>query len=74
MRVLHVYRTYFPDPEGGLQEAIRQICRAIRPFGIEGTVFCLSPQPDPPRLETADGYVHGAAVLRRARFLRSRRA
>lgn len=57
MRVLHVYRTYFPDPEGGLQEAIRQICRAIRPFGIEGTVFCLSPQPDPARLETADGYV-----------------
>ena len=23
LRVLHVYRTYFPDPPGGLQEAIR---------------------------------------------------
>ncbi len=56
MRVLHVYRTYFPDPEGGLQEAIRQICRATRPFGIESSVFCLSPQPEPQRLES-DGFV-----------------
>jgi rhamnosyl/mannosyltransferase len=54
--VLHVYRTYFPDPEGGLQEAIRQICRAVRPFGIRSAVFCLSPQPDPTFLETEDGY------------------
>lgn len=56
MRVLHVYRTYFPDPEGGLQEAIRQIGRAVRPLGIDSTVFCLSPRPEPPRLET-DGFV-----------------
>jgi glycosyltransferase involved in cell wall biosynthesis len=47
MKVLHVYRTYFPDPEGGLQEAIRQICRAVEPHGIKSTVFCLSPQPEP---------------------------
>lgn len=47
MKVLHVYRTYFPDPPGGLQEAIRQICLATRPFGIESTVFTLSPQPEP---------------------------
>lgn len=57
MRVLHVYRTYFPDPEGGLQEAIRQICRSVRRFGVDSTVFCLSPQPYPPRLETEDGFI-----------------
>ncbi len=51
MRVLHVYRTYFPDPEGGLQEAIRQICRSVRPHGIDSSIFCLSPQPRPQRLE-----------------------
>lgn len=54
MRVLHVYRTYFPDPEGGLQEAIRQICRSVRPLGIESNIFCLSPQPVPQRLEIDD--------------------
>ena len=47
MRVLHVYRTYFPDPPGGLQEAIRQICLATKPFGVESTVFTLSPNPVP---------------------------
>lgn len=47
MNVLHVYRTYYPDPEGGLQEAIRQICSAVEPHGITSTVFCLSPQPKP---------------------------
>lgn len=58
MRVLHVYRTYFPDPQGGLQEAIRQICRNTRPFGVENRVFTLSPDPIPPVVarEEADVY------------------
>lgn len=47
MKVLHVYRTYFPDPQGGLQEAIRQICLALQPAGIESTIFTLSPNPHP---------------------------
>lgn len=47
MKVLHVYRTYFPDPPGGLQEAIRQICLGTREFGFEPSVMTLSPQPVP---------------------------
>ncbi len=47
MKVLHVYRTYFPDPPGGLQEATRQICLSTQAFGVENTVFTLSPNPDP---------------------------
>lgn len=47
MKVLHVYRTYFPDPPGGLQEAIRQICLATKAFGVESTIFTLSPNPQP---------------------------
>ncbi len=45
--VLHVYRTYFPDPTGGLQEAIRQIALATGAEGVANTIFTLSPQPDP---------------------------
>ncbi|MDD5321295.1 MAG: glycosyltransferase [Methylococcales bacterium] len=45
--VLHVYRTYFPDPPGGLQEAIRQIALATGAQGVNNTIFTLSPQPDP---------------------------
>lgn len=47
MKVLHIYRTYFPDPPGGLQEAIRQICLATKTFGIESKVFTLTPNPIP---------------------------
>jgi len=45
--VLHVYRTYFPDPPGGLQEAIRQIALATGAQGVTNTIFTLSPQPQP---------------------------
>lgn len=55
--VLHVYRTYFPDPPGGLQEAIRQICLATGPFDIENTVFALSPNPMPAELERPEARV-----------------
>lgn len=47
MKVLHVYRTYYPDPPGGLQEAIRQICLATKAYGVENTIFALSPCPEP---------------------------
>lgn len=47
MKVLHVYRTYYPDPPGGLQEAIRQICLAVQEHGVENTIFTLSPRPEP---------------------------
>ena len=46
MKVLHVYRTYFPDPPGGTQEAIRQICLSTQPYGVENTLFTLSPNPE----------------------------
>lgn len=47
MKVLHVYRTYYPDPPGGLQEAIRQICLTTKPYGVENTIYALSPRPEP---------------------------
>ncbi len=57
MRVLHVYRTYFPDPPGGLQEAIRQICLATRARGVEPRIFTLSPTPSPRDVEYPEARV-----------------
>ncbi len=54
MKVLHVYRTYFPDSQGGLEEVIRQICLAAGEHGITSRVFTLSDEPFPhtlPRVE-----------------------
>lgn len=57
-RVLQVYRTYFPEPQGGLQETIRQICHSTQTFGVEHRVFTLSPHPTPHVLSRAEAEVH----------------
>lgn len=57
LRVLHVYRTYFPDPPGGLQEAIRQICLATSKFDIEPRIFTLTPHPAPREINAPEGKV-----------------
>jgi glycosyltransferase involved in cell wall biosynthesis len=54
MKILHVYRTYFPDSQGGLEEVIRQICLAAGEHGVTSRVFTLSDEPYPhtlPRVE-----------------------
>lgn len=57
LRVLHVYRTYFPDPPGGLQEAIRQIALATQPFGIESRIFALTPSQVSVDVDRPEGVV-----------------
>ncbi|ALD89765.1 glycosyl transferase [Cupriavidus gilardii CR3] len=57
LRVLHVYRTYFPDPPGGLQEAIRQIALGCQPYGVESRIFTLSPKPAPSQIALPEGTV-----------------
>lgn len=57
MKVLHVYRTYFPDPPGGLQEAIRQIALATSAYRTESRIFALSPRPAPREIDRPEGRV-----------------
>jgi len=58
MRVLHVYRTYYPDPPGGLQEAIRQIALASSANGVESRIFTLSPDPLPSEIIRPEAHVY----------------
>lgn len=57
IKVLHVYRTYYPDPPGGLQEAIRQIVLSSAGFGVESRVFTLSPVPYPTEIDRPEARV-----------------
>lgn len=57
VRVLHVYRCYFPDPPGGVAEAIRQICLATSDHGIQSSVFTLSTNAKPALLRQPEGMV-----------------
>lgn len=51
MRVLHIYRTYFPETHGGVQEAIRQIALATGAEGVDNRIFSLARAPQPARLD-----------------------
>lgn len=55
IRVLHVYRTYFPDSYGGLEQVIRQIAQSTSHLQIDSRVFALSPSPVPAAVKV-DGH------------------
>ena len=56
-KVVHVYRTYFPDPPGGLQEAIRQIALSAKTEGVESQIFTLSQHQAPREIAMQEGLV-----------------
>lgn len=42
MRILHVYKTYYPDSYGGIEQVIYQLCHGCVQRGIESEVFTFS--------------------------------
>lgn len=46
MRVLHFYKTYYPDSVGGIEQVIRQLCVGTTRLGVTNTVLSLSRQKD----------------------------
>lgn len=55
MRILHFYKTAFPDTMGGVEQVIHQICQQSHRFGATCEVLALSPHPSPTVIEL-DGY------------------
>ena len=58
MKVLHFYRTYYPDSQGGLEEAIRQICLSTGPLGIDNRVLTLQRKEGEPTVERREATVY----------------
>lgn len=44
MRVLHVFKTYYPDSLGGVEQVIRQLSNATSQMGVSNQIFTLSRQ------------------------------
>lgn len=44
MRILHVFKTYYPDTFGGIEQVIRQLSNATEIYGVTNQVFTLSRQ------------------------------
>lgn len=46
MRVLHFYKTYFPESVGGVEQVIRQMCVGTGRLGVRNEVLTLTRQKD----------------------------
>ena len=53
IKVLHVYRTFFPDTQGGLEEVIRQI--SLNVVSVQTRIFCISKEIKKPDIVTVNG-------------------
>lgn len=62
MKVLHFYKTAFPDSMGGVEQVINQIARGSARLGIKSEVLSLTPQRVPRTVEL-DGYLAHRAKL-----------
>jgi rhamnosyl/mannosyltransferase len=62
MRILHFYKTSFPDTIGGVEQVINQIARGANKFGVRTDVLSLTAEPIAPTLEI-DGYLAHRARL-----------
>lgn len=62
MRVLHLFKTYYPESMGGIEQTIFQLCEGCQPHGIESEVLTLSANPQPPRLQVKSHWVHRAKL------------
>lgn len=62
MRVLHVYKSYYPDTLGGIEQVIAQLGTGLAALGDECRIFTLSRDPSPAVMRRPEGEVHRSRV------------
>jgi len=58
MRVLHFYKTYYPDSWGGIEQVIRQMCVGTGRLGVRNEVLTLTRNGGPELMEIEGHSVH----------------
>ncbi|HEV7815682.1 MAG TPA: glycosyltransferase family 4 protein [Janthinobacterium sp.] len=58
MRVLHFYKTYYPDSVGGVEQVIRQLCVGTGRLGVSNEVLTLTRDKNPADIEFEGHLVH----------------
>jgi len=62
MRVLHFYKTYYPDTWGGIEQVIRQLCVGTSRLGVRNEVLTLTRDSGPAKIEFEGHTVHRARL------------
>jgi glycosyltransferase involved in cell wall biosynthesis len=58
LRVLHVFKSYYPDTIGGIEQVIAQLGTTLAARGHENRIYTLTPDPHPRVLRRPEGEVH----------------
>ncbi|MGO4379161.1 glycosyltransferase family 4 protein [Pseudoduganella sp. RAF53_2] len=58
MRVLHFYKTYYPDSWGGIEQVIRQMCVGTSRLGVHNEVLTLTRNGGPELMDIEGHSVH----------------
>ncbi|MDP2804655.1 MAG: glycosyltransferase family 4 protein [Gallionellaceae bacterium] len=61
-RVLHFFKTYYPDSFGGIEQVIFQLCEGTAKFGFKSEVLALSPRAQDIPIKVAGHLVHQASL------------
>ncbi|HET8685809.1 MAG TPA: glycosyltransferase family 4 protein, partial [Methanosarcina sp.] len=59
MRVLHIYKTYYPETYGGVENVILQVAEGARKYGVECKVLTVSQSANPEIIK-----IHNHEVVR----------
>ncbi|MDE2430649.1 MAG: glycosyltransferase, partial [Burkholderiales bacterium] len=60
MKILHFYRTYYPDTFGGVEQVIRQLAVGTTRLGIQNEILTLTRCADNPEIDFEGHKVHRA--------------
>jgi rhamnosyl/mannosyltransferase len=61
-RVLHFFKTYYPDSFGGIEQVIFQLCKGTAHYGFSSEVLTLSPKAHSEPIEFSGHLVHQAQL------------
>lgn len=62
MRVLHIFKTYWPDTFGGVERTIAAICQGVQRYDIQSDVLSLSSHPKANSRQFGGHFAHKAQL------------
>lgn len=57
LKILHVYKTYYPDTTGGIEMVLQQLMHGLNDFDVESKLFVLSPSAIPEKINAPEGLI-----------------
>lgn len=57
LKVLHVYKTYYPDTDGGIEKVLQQLMLGLKKLNVENRLLVLSSNCEPAVIQYPEGQI-----------------